>query len=141
MSGSEARTEEGLVAALEAAISAHQAGHLDDAEIVLVDAPLGHDRAGARGRSRGVRADVAGAPVRRVLMGVLRLRHVHLLHLVLQRRRNLRGLLTLPERTRGLVGRRGGHAHGRLGRRVRHHGRRGHDGGRWLLRQIGRAHV
>mmetsp|Transcript_5852 Transcript_5852/g.25920 ORF Transcript_5852/g.25920 Transcript_5852/m.25920 type:complete len:1112 (+) Transcript_5852:100-3435(+) len=102
--------------------------------IVLVDAPLGHDRAGPRGRSRGMRADVTGAPVRRVRMGVLRLRHVHLLHLVIQRRRNLRGLLTLPERTRGLLGGRGGHARGRLGRRVRHHGRRGHDGGRGLLR-------
>ena len=116
--------------------------------VVLVDAPLGHHRAGPRGRRRGVRAELARAPVRRVLSGMLRLRHVHLLHLVLQRRRNLRWRLTLPEGTRGLLRGRRGHAHGRgalrphrglLGRRMRPNRRRGHDSG-WSLR-LRRRHL
>jgi hypothetical protein len=41
--------------------------------VVLVDAPFGHHRAGPRGRRRGVRAELARAPVRRVLSGMLRL--------------------------------------------------------------------
>ena len=72
--------------------------------IVLVDAPdmteLAREDAAA-----GSRADVTGAPVHRVRMGVLR-PHVHLASGDPAAAQETEGLLTLPERTRAAGGRR-----------------------------------